>query len=485
MRRRTLLICLCLAGAIALAAGAQEKAPATEAGFFFNLFPMFEYTNRAVVSTGSDISDQAFGAYYETPTFGSGGFYLKKGPITAIGIMEFQQDIWSKQYKHSFINLPDSETGWTPDIIGLGTLYPNVGYVDYDADGIRLSLGRRKISDGPGTYGLGISAGNPFYDHVAASLAIPIGAGKLGYDYAAIGMQRWGWSSTNPKYYFFHRASWTGKRFTIGINEYSLVVDATPDFQDWGPFLFYHNLFNSNQNVMAGFDFAWTPADAFALYGQFILDDFMLSTEVGANPTAIGMTLGADLRLLPGSPARGAKFYDSDYTYRVGALKGAEGGLSLRAEGYLMSRYLYRRQDGKPNEAFTAQYEVMSNWSEGYVDARPFLATPLSPDTALARLALTWDDQPVKATFAFEYRLVGSESGTKTYNYSTVDYANWLWPSSPTTQLGFALDGKYRLGGSSMATAGVGLLLEDGGAEVTLNAGFAHQFAAGKGPSLK
>jgi hypothetical protein len=150
-----------------------------------------------------------------------------------------------------------------------------------------------------------------------------------------------------------------------------------------------------------------------------------------------------------------------------------------------MSRYLYRRQDGKPNEAFTAQYEVMSNWSEGYVDARPFLATPLSPDTALARLALTWDDQPVKATFAFEYRLVGSESGTKTYNYSTVDYANWLWPSSPTTQLGFALDGKYRLGGSSMATAGVGLLLEDGGAEVTLNAGFAHQFAAGKGPSLK
>jgi len=64
MRRRTLLICLCLAGAVALAAGAQEKAPATEAGFFFNLFPMFEYTNRAVVSTGSNISDQAFGAYY-------------------------------------------------------------------------------------------------------------------------------------------------------------------------------------------------------------------------------------------------------------------------------------------------------------------------------------------------------------------------------------------------------------------------------------
>ncbi|MFA5851212.1 MAG: hypothetical protein WC820_00795 [Spirochaetales bacterium] len=479
---------LTLALAIAFAAGigafAEGAAPKMEAGFFFNLFPMFEYTTQAQVTTGSAISDEAFGEFYNKPTFGSGGVYLNKGPITAIGIMEFQQDIWSKLYKHSIINLPDSATGWTPDIIGLGTFYPNVGYVDYNSDGIRLSLGRRKIKDGPGTYGLGISSSNPFYDHVAASLAIPIGTGKLGYDYVAVGMQRWG-SSVNPKYYFFHRASWTGKYFTIGINEYTLIANTTPDFQDWGPFLFYHNLFNSNQNVMAGFDFNWTPSKTFSFYGQFVMDDFMLSTETGTNPTALGMTAGADLNLIPGSSAMGAKYYDSDYAYYVGRSQVAKGGLNLRVEGYLMSRYLYRRDASKTDEAFTSQYEVMSNWTQGYVDGRPFLATPLSPDTALGRLALSWVDNPLEASFAFEYRLLGSESGMKTYSYSTVDYANWLLPSSPTTQLAFMLDGKYRLSGKSMATAGVKLVLDAGSPAVTLNAGFAHQFAAGVGPTIK
>jgi hypothetical protein len=484
----------------AVAAGfAEESAPQFKAGFFFNLFPMVEYTNRAQVTTGADVSDAAFGEFFNKPTFGSGGIYLNRGPITAVGIMEFQQDIWSKLYKHSIINLPDSETGWWPDVIGLGTMYPNVGYVDYDTDAFRLSVGRRKIKDGPGTYGLGISSDNPFYDHVAASMSIPIGTGKLGYDYVAVGMQRWSNTTlptilgqtlptnigTQPKYFFFHRASWTGKYFTFGINEYNLIADTTPDFQDWGPFLFYHNLFNNHQNVMAGFDFNWTPQEKLSFYGQFVLDDFMLSTETGTNPTAIGMTVGADLNLIPGSQATGAKYYDSDYTYYVGRNQTPLGGLNLRVEGYLMSRYLYRREASKSDEAFTSQYEVMSNWSEGYIDARPFLATPLAPDTALGRLALTWANNPWEASFAFEYRLVGSESAVKTYTYSTVDYANVLWPSSPTTNLDFKLDAKYRLGAQSMATAGVDLLVKAGTPEVSLNLGFAHQFAAGKSPSLE
>lgn len=491
MHRKNFALAL-IFGCLAVFAGfAEGTAPNMEAGFFFNLFPMFEYTTQAQIASGAGVSDRAFGEFYNKPSFGSGGFYFKTGPITAIGIMEFQQDIWSKLYKQSIFNMPDSRAGWAPDIIDLGTFYPNVGYVDYDSNGIRLSLGRRKIKDGPGTYGLGISSGNPFYDHVAASLAVPIGSGKLGYDYVAVGMQRWSnnaflGTGTQPKYYFFHRASWTGKYFTIGINEYTLIADANPDFQDWGPFLFYHNLFNNHQNVMAGLDFNWTPKEAFAFYGQFILDDFMLGTETGTNPTAIGLSVGADLNLIPGSGAAGAKYYDSDYTYYVGRSQVPKGGLNVRAEGYLLSRYLYRRQSGLPNEAFTAQYEVMSNWPQGYIDGRPFLATPLAPDTALGRLALTWVAMPWEASFAFEYRLVGSESGLKTYDYSTVDYS-WsvLWPSSPTTELSFKLDGKYRLGAASMATAGVVLVLDEGSPAVTVNAGFAHQFAAGKGPSLK
>ncbi|MCX7027872.1 MAG: hypothetical protein NT061_10440 [Spirochaetes bacterium] len=360
MRKRIVSLALILACAAALAGYAEETPANFKAGFFFNLFPMFEYTTHAAVSsTISNIPDLALGEYYEKPTFGSGGIYLNKGPITAVGIMEFQQDIWSKLYKRSIFNMPDSETGWYPDIMGLGTFYPNVGYVDYDTNVFSFSLGRRKIEDGPGTYSLGLSSYNPFYDHVAASMAVPIGTGKLGYDYVAVGMQRFNntdylGSGTEPKYFFFHRASWTGKYFTFGINEYNLIAGTDPDFQDWGPFLFYHNLFNNHQNVMAGFDFNWTPLEKFSFYGQFILDDFAFEAGTDTNPTAIGMTAGADLNLIPGSRTKGAKYYDSDFTYYIGRNQTPKGGLNLRLEGYLMSRYLYRRQTTVLEEGFTA-----------------------------------------------------------------------------------------------------------------------------------
>lgn len=490
MRRRTLLICLCLASTIALAAGAQEKAPTTEAGFFFNLFPIFEYTNRAAES--STISDMALGEYYSKPTFASGGVYLNRGPITAIGIMEFQQDIWSKLYKRSYVNLPDSETGWAPDIMGLGTFYPNVGFADYSSDEFRFSIGRRKIKDGPGTYGLGISSYNPYYDHVAASMAIPIGSGKLGYDYVAVGMQRWWNDETTlgdgyqPKYFFMHRASWTGSRFTIGINEYNLISGTTPDFQDWGPFLFYHNLFNNHQNVMAGFDFNWTPTSASAFYGQFVMDDFSLPGE-GGNPNAMGGMIGAEVNLIQKSRTANAKFYDADYIYYIGRNLAPRGGLTARLEGYLLSRYLYRRSLSVVDEGFTAQYQVMTNWLGGRRDVvNPFLATPLAPDTALGRLSINWTGVPLSGSFAFDYRLVGSESAEKDFgDWSLVDYDNWILSPSPATELGFTLVGEYWLNSLTMATAGAKLILSGASAEVTFNAGFAHQFAAGKGPSAK
>jgi hypothetical protein len=485
-----MLLALILACVASFGAFAEETTPNMEAGFFFNLFPMFEYTNRAAENTG--ISDRALGEYYAKPTFGAGGVYLNRGPITAIGIMEFQQDIWSKLYKRSFINLPDSETGWAPDLMGLGTFYPNVGFVDYDSGAFRFSIGRRKIKDGPGTYGLGISSYNPYYDHIAASMAVPIGSGKLGYDYVAVGMQRWWNDETTlgdgyqPKYFFMHRASWTGRRFTFGINEYNLISGTSPDFQDWGPFLFYHNLFNNHQNVMAGFDFNWTPTDTSAFYGQFIIDDFSLPGE-GGNPNAMGAMVGAEIDLFKQARTAKAKYYDADYTYYVGRDQTAPGGLSARIEGYLLSRYLYRRSLSVVDEGFTAQYQVMTNWLGGRRDVvNPFLATPLAPDTALGRLTLNWTGSPLSGSFAFDYRLVGSESEKKDFgDWSLVDYDNWIISPSPSTELGFTLVGEYWLNSLTMATAGAKLTVAGGNAEVTLNAGFAHQFAAGKGPTLR
>ncbi len=237
---------------------------------------------------------------------------------------------------------------------------------------------------------------------------------------------------------------------------------------------------------MAGFDFNWTPTSASAFYGQFVMDDFSLPGE-GGNPNAMGAMVGAEVNLFQKPRTAKAKFYDGDYTYYVGRDLTAQGGLTARLEGYLLSRYLYRRSLSVVDEGFTAQYQVMTNWLGGRRDVvNPFLATPLAPDTALGRLSVAWAGAPLSGSFAFDYRLVGSESTEKDFgDWSLVDYDNWIISPSPATELGFTLVGEYWLNSLTMATAGAKLTVSGASAEVTLNAGFAHQFAAGKGPTLK
>jgi hypothetical protein len=487
------------------AQAAQDAKPAQdaskiEAGLFLNVFPIFDYTNRPKVT--STISDADLGAYYEKPTFVSGGMYLKSGAASVVGIMEFQQDIWSKLAKQSWINLPDSETGIAPDIIGLGTFYPNIGYAAYDTDTWRFSLGRRKIKSGPGTYGLGISSGNPFYDHAAASLSLPMGSGRITYDYVAVGMQRWqnmvgsvsgDGSNEQPKYLFFHRGSWTGKNFSIGLSEYNLLADVYPDFQDMSPFVFYHNLFNNHHNVMIGIDFKATPVKPVSIFGEFVMDDFQIGDE-GGNPNAMGFMAGVEWRVLPGALDRKPKFFDSDYTYDLSRATRSEG-LVIRAESYLASTYLWRRNEkywdsgastwvNTSNQAFTSRYHIMSNWSNGYHLVEPFLAAPLGPDTFLNRVAAGWMNGKIDSTFAVEYRIKGSQSEEKTYDTSTLDAAAWLWPSAPTTtEIALTLEGDYQLDPVSIASGGLSLVFKPAGTELSLSAGYGRQL--GKGPSLR
>jgi hypothetical protein len=470
-----------------LGVSAQEKE--IEAGAFANFFPIFDYTNRAKIT--STISDAEFGAYYAKPTFLSGGINLKMGHASLVGIMEFQQDIWSKLDKQSWINLPDSETGFAPDVIGLGTFYPNVGYAAWESDVLRVSFGRRKIKSGPGTYGLGISSGNPFYDHVAASFSLPVGKGRLAYDYVAVGIQRWAntvggvsgeGSNEQPKYLFFHRGSWTGKVFSIGLSEYNLLADAYPDFQDMSPFVFYHNMFNNHHNVMVGIDFKATPIKPVSIFGEFVMDDFQIGAE-GGNPNAFGFMAGLEWRVLPGSLNRKPKFFDADYVYDVGRSSKAEG-LAIRAEGYLLSTYLWRRNQSVSNEAFTSRYHVMSNWSNGSRLVEPFLVSPLGPDTILGRIAASWMKGNIDANLALEYRIKGSQSELKTYDVSTLDATAWLWPSAPTTtEISVRLNGDYQLDPRSIASAGIALAFKPAGSELSLSVGYARQM--GKGPSIK
>lgn len=489
MKKKLATVAVVLLLTIAAGLSAQNQSPEIQASLFANLYPIFDYTNRAPIT--ASISDADFGAYYAKPTFLSGGIYLKTGPASLVGIMEFQQDIWSKLAKLSWINLPDSETGIAPDVIGLGTFYPNVGFVAWDTETLRLSFGRRKIKAGPGTYGLGISSGNPFYDHFAGSLSLPVGTGKLAYDYVAVGMQRWGNTvggssggglGEQPKYLFFHRGSWAGKVLTIGMTEYNLLADAYPDFQDFSPFVFYHNLFNNHHNVMVGLDIKAALNDSFSLFGEAVMDDFQIGSE-GGNPNAFGFMAGLEWKVLSGKLDQKPLFYDADYTLDITRAVKADG-LVLRAEGYLISTYLWRRNAPVSDEAFVSRYNVYSNWSNGGFLIEPFLASPLSPDTMLGRLSATWRDGKLDSAFSAEYRIKGSQSADKTYNVGTLDASAWLWPSAPTTtEIALSLSSDYELDVHSILSASVGVVFKPGATELSLSAGYGRQL--GNGPKIK
>ena len=88
------------------------------------------------------------------------------------------------------------------------------------------------------------------------------------------------------KFFAFHHASVNlGKKLNIGLFE-SVIFSPTDTTQvsdfDWSylnPIIFFRAVeqqFGSNDNVILGMDFKWLVTKGVALYGQFILDEFVL-----------------------------------------------------------------------------------------------------------------------------------------------------------------------------------------------------------------
>jgi hypothetical protein len=83
------------------------------------------------------------------------------------------------------------------------------------------------------------------------------------------------------KYFAFHHLSINiGKKLNIGVFE-SVVFSDSSSFE-WSylnPIIFYRAIeqqFGSSDNVILGADFKWNAFKGFSVYGQFVLDEFVL-----------------------------------------------------------------------------------------------------------------------------------------------------------------------------------------------------------------
>lgn len=413
---------------------ADTAATSGSTGFFVDFAPLAGIDTRPARKPGDGATGADLFRFSGRPAFASLGFAIRAGGFAATTALDLHQDFGAFLLGESWSNLPKAPDAW-----GLmwGNTYPQVGYATYSHEFLYVSAGRRRLGFGPGEGSVSLSALNPWSDHLVASVGAPAGAGKVGYSFAAAGVQRW--YDMEKKTVFSHRFSWTGRRIAFAIGELNLVTGDSIDLQDIGPFLVYHHLFNSNSNVMLDLELEAAPVDGMRLYGQFVMDDLRLPNEpLESNPTAMGFLGGLEFsfaRAFPGAFAGGGSsggsgghsgiplrpaFFREDHALRLRAIPEAAkpssgGGLSLAVEVAAASKYLYRRIASSPQQAWTGRYFVQSSTAIGWPLIEPFLAGSMAPDTRLATLSMNYAAQRFESRLSASYRLSGPGSTTSTY----------------------------------------------------------------------
>lgn len=170
------------------------------------------------------------------------------------------------------------------------------GYISFEATKhLNVQFGHDKTFIGNGFRSL------IFSDHAPASLFLKANAKvwKLNYmfqlnrmvaDVKGSGSGLTASGKYPDKYVAFHHLSVNiGKKLNIGLFE-SVVFNATDSTSfEWAylnPIIFYRAIeqqFGSSDNVILGLDFKWNALKGVSLYGQFVLDEFVLDNITSGN----------------------------------------------------------------------------------------------------------------------------------------------------------------------------------------------------------
>lgn len=461
-RMKSILILACFLG---LAPLSLFSYPEAEAGLFFDLYPLVEAGPGFSRAGKEGLDSSALLEFFSRPALAVAGFTARSGGFEAAARIDLQQDPVAWLKGANFSNLPLS-----PDSARFlfGNNFPVLGYAGYEGEKFRLSAGRRRISSGPGRYGLLLSGDNPWHDHAFASFLLPARGFSLGYSFLALSIPsqaRSGYfgGEVHQKRIFIHKMEIQGSRLAVSLSEGNVVSGEILDFQDMNPFAVYHNLYRATSNVNLDLELRYAVSPRFFAYGEILLDDMAVGSEVldpRTNPTAMGFMAGIEWR--KGNPDRvrggqspfGMSGEDHLLRFEAQGPKTVSGApaiqvsgkdfVSLRLEGYLCSTYLYRRRipDERvllaPWQTWSTHYFLQSGLSGGieqWPDVDSWLSAPLSPDTAMMRASVEHVRGGTESSAVAEYWIRGAESGAETALFDPVmKKAAWLWPQAPFRQ---------------------------------------------------
>jgi len=382
-----------------------------EAQFFFQAMPAVTFTTIAPITDLTTLGSEEYARYYDFPSVLNLGLDLRAGKAELVFRVDIRPDFNSFVTETYYSNLPFIAHG----INSIGdTNMPTVGYFEFGGDKLLLSIGRRQLKWGPGTYGLAISDNAPYVDHLWVDYRFPTKNGEWWYGFVAIGADRAGETWTQAASYkniFAHRVGYESDRLRIAVGELNLVHDIVPGLIDISPFAVYHNLYqDAYSNVMLDAS-AEAQVKTIRVFGEFVMDDLVMPWETNngapSRPTALGFSGGAEWKIAGGKPYSFGRMREKDYSLRENSFS-EPGGLHLSFESYRTTTYLYNREidSGK----WMLPDHRLVNISSGYVDTANafYLGFPYGPDTSLSMLRLSWEDQRLQAALSLKYLMKGS-----------------------------------------------------------------------------
>jgi hypothetical protein len=402
--------------------------------------------------------------FYKVPALSSFGFSFSSGDFRALMSAEIRQDLSAFLRGFDWSNLPICVDPALPFPDGN---YPIIGFMEYTPDNFHYSIGRRKQKWGPATYDLALSSISPYYEHFWFEYNDSwLSDGKMQYNFFAISADENVYND-RPKTLIGHKILFLGERFSIGLGELNLIYGRIPDLQDLGPLIIYHHSYQESSNVIAVTDF---KADFGRLegYGEFIMDDFNLSSEsVDSNPTALGFFVGARYNLIDGEKFQSSGMLYEDYEICDRDTK--NGGLWIGYEYYRTTTYLYNRESeiGKFTYPVLLNVMALDSWP---VINYPF-GFPYGANAKLHMIKADYERKNLKAGLKFEYLTKGSCGINNDYN-KPFDL-DWYEMTEPVEN-SFIISGEIqlRLFNTDLIMSKIGINIEEESANYFFNVGY-------------
>ncbi|MCQ2412810.1 MAG: hypothetical protein MJ057_07635 [Sphaerochaetaceae bacterium] len=369
---------------------------------------------------------------FEKEGFADFGFVLDTDQVDIVAIVDLMQDSFMQFTNEGSIltNLPFLNQA------SIDLTFPRIGYVDYTSsnEAFYLSIGRRQVKWGPSTYDMAISDSPPFLDNLYASYSSDFGD-NWNFTYSFLGIAYKYYLDVGvpaegaPRSTFAHRFIFQNPSLRLSFAELNNIYGKQASLLDFTPIALWHDNFQDDcSNVMINVAAEAKLAD-FRLFGTFTMDDFEMGTETGSanrKPTALGFTAGIEWHLFDARPTTSSKFSYRDYALKEETFK-KEAGMNISYEYFLCTTFMYNRAPGGGKFTSPFQFNSIAGYVDKFYDNDAFyLGFPYGPNTEVHRVAMEYDEYPLKAGFVAELIRRGSYYIDSTYNTAFFNSNDWL-----------------------------------------------------------